>query len=47
VVVKQVAPPPSGPGTKVRRPSMETKVRSREIEERERSLRPQTGSRQD
>ncbi len=40
VVVKQVASPPDGRAKKDRRPSMETKVRSREIEERERSLRP-------
>ncbi len=34
VVVKQVAPPPASRGKKDRRPSLETKVRSREIEER-------------
>jgi hypothetical protein len=40
VIVKQVALPPSARGKKDRRPSMETKVRSRDIEERERALRP-------
>jgi len=40
VVVKQVAPPLAGRREKDRRPSLETKVRSREIEERERSFRP-------
>ncbi len=40
VVVKQVAPPPFDRGKKDRRPSLETKVRSREIEEKERLLRP-------
>ncbi|MGO9465273.1 MAG: hypothetical protein ACLQVF_14110 [Isosphaeraceae bacterium] len=40
VVVKQVAPLPAGRREKDRRPSLETKVRSREIEERERSLPP-------
>ncbi len=40
VVVKQIAPRPAGRGKKDRRPSMETKVRSSEIEERDRTLRP-------